>query len=54
MAESGAFEQVVTDIVARLVRDLDDVIALIQRPISGQADLSAPDLSACHPTLALA
>jgi hypothetical protein len=45
MAESGIFEQVVNDIVARLVRDLDDVIALIQRPIASETEFAWPDVS---------
>jgi hypothetical protein len=49
MAESAGFEAVLGDIVGRLIRDLDEVISLIQRPLGLQPsdsehDETKPDL----------
>jgi hypothetical protein len=51
MAESAGFEAVLGDIVGRLMRDLDEVISLIQRPLGlqpsdseRQHDETKPDL----------
>ena len=41
MAESVGIESVLSDIVGRLMREVDEVIALIQRPLVAQiGDLS--------------
>jgi hypothetical protein len=42
MAESSAFDAALNEIISQLMRDLDDVVALIQRPFTaiGGATLS--------------